>query len=715
MPTGSDFALVTDKKLLGVRDFDLWMLKYLSDRTSQAVKRLFIQGAFLERLPLSSPGAGRVRADLKPTELDGMAHDGSGRLLDLEEIDRVAYFPNVNGQTYEVGAAYIEYPVGIRTNPRTGKFEYDHMREGIGVAATPDSVAVGVSTLTFVVDSLFEQGITPGNHAGRQVRVFLSVPGDAATSEAVAIETCTVFYSGGHNKITTTGLLGQTSASATASAYLVQLIGLTVLANGASNRPSQLPESVFFLGTVLGNAGTPVTFDITGQQIIQSQSADFVTVSPLPDWADGTTNPGGTVQASLEKIITDLTSDDLPAWADGTTNPATQLRLQLAKLVTDLTSTTGAGGTGKIYGVDLAGGSPYAMGSSSLVLQLAALQTSLNETAVFNERRSEFEAIRSLEVVYTDVGGGAFRDIATHFNGDDPNDYIVQMLAVGDTNTIARFTPGQQWLSVTPDAAFSAGFNAVAYGAIGFALVGNAGEIQSYISGAMTRRLNGGNILRDVAYKGGTYCAVGDSGDVWTSTNLTAWTQRTGAVGMTTENYLAIETNGTLFVVMTASGKVMTSPDGITWTARASGTVASTTYLSRMLQYSARFGFVALRNTLGGDLGLSHSDDGITWTHQSTKLTGVIPASGFRLALLDRQVAYFYSNGTLFSAIVAEDVAQTPMNNVSGYQNIFHIVDCVPAGGVNVKGTLHVFGQNAAGDAVILTGSPFRPNTIHGV
>lgn len=307
MPTGSEFALVTDKKLLGVRDFDTYLLKYLQGYVSESVKRLFVQGAFDERLPLSSPGAGQVQADLKPTAQDGFAHDGAGHLLDLEQIDRTANFPNVNGQTYEVGASFVEVPVGIRTNPRTGKFEYDHMIEGIGVQANPDNVTVDTSTLTFVVDALFESGVTPGNHTGRQVRVFSLFPGEAASSEAIAIETCTVFYDG-QNKITTTGRLGRTAPETSAAFYVVQLIGLMVRADNADNRPSALPGEVFSIGTVEGNGGTPTVFDITGQNIIQAQAASAITVDPFSSWADGTANPGGTAQGVFDKIVTDLTS-----------------------------------------------------------------------------------------------------------------------------------------------------------------------------------------------------------------------------------------------------------------------------------------------------------------------------------------------------------------------------------------------------------------------
>lgn len=808
MPTADSLALITAKKLLGYIDFDVYLKQYLVKAIREATKRLFIQGSFDERMPLSSPGADQVQVDLKPTYGDGFAHDGSGRLLDLEQIDRTAYFENVGGQTYEVGAEYIEVPVGIRVNPRTGKYEYDHLVEGIGRQAAPDSTTVNASTLTFVVDSLFEQGVSPGNHTGRQVRAFSIVPGDVATSEAVAIETCTVFYDG-QNKITTTGFLGE-SVPGAAGGHYVQLIGLTVFRDTATNRPSLSPKVAFFIGTVDGNGGTPTGFDVSAQNVISNQSADLVSVDPLSNWFDGSPNAATTVQAALEKIVSDLAAttgseklgsgvlpdwfdananpsdsiqnqlykivDDLakatgggaskisaqaladwadgttnplgsvqalfanivgaltsttglrgagkltvPArsdWADGTTNPAARLDEALEKIVSDLTSTVGFGGTGKIQGVEL-GSDPYAIGSGQLVLQLAGLQVAVSETAVFNERRTEFAALRNVDVVYADVGGGSMRDVAARHFGDDPNEYIMQMIAVGDGNTIARFLPGQNWVSVTPDAGFAGGFGGVAYGGGAFVIVGATGEIQSGLT-SFTRRKTGGSDLHAVAYMGGLFCAVGDSGNIWTSSDGTTWTQRTGAAGTTTQNYVGIATDGAQFVVLVGnstaeSSKIMTSADGITWTEQVSAAAPSTAWLRRQIQYTPRHGFVALRIT-NSDVALARSDDGVNWiVYGAASNDVVILEASFRLCLLDRQVAFLHSNGTLYNAIVTEQIHQSPDVDHAGDQNVFHVADCVPAGVKNIKGTLHVFGQNAAGDAVILTSAPIRPNTIYGV
>lgn len=70
-------------------------------------------------------------------------------------------------------------------------------------------------------------------------------------------------------------------------------------------------------------------------------------------WADSTTNPATTVEAQLDKIITDLTSTSgnrgagkltMPAgsaWADGTVNGATRLDSFIARIISDLAGTGG--------------------------------------------------------------------------------------------------------------------------------------------------------------------------------------------------------------------------------------------------------------------------------------------------------------------------------------------------------------------------------------
>jgi len=62
------------------------------------------------------------------------------------------------------------------------------------------------------------------------------------------------------------------------------------------------------------------------------------------------------------------------------------------------------------------------------------------------------------------------------------------------------------------------------------------------------------------------------SGAIYTSTNGTTWTARTGNISVGTVAYLAYSTVGGNFIVVNTSGGISTSTDGFTWTSRTAPT-----------------------------------------------------------------------------------------------------------------------------------------------
>ena len=71
------------------------------------------------------------------------------------------------------------------------------------------------------------------------------------------------------------------------------------------------------------------------------------------------------------------------------------------------------------------------------------------------------------------------------------------------------------------------------------------------------------------AAAGGLWVAAGASGKLATSPAGVTWTQRTSSFGATT--IFAVAHGGAQWVAVGDSGKLATSPDGITWTQRAPG------------------------------------------------------------------------------------------------------------------------------------------------
>lgn len=79
-------------------------------------------------------------------------------------------------------------------------------------------------------------------------------------------------------------------------------------------------------------------------------AASSVTFAGSGNWADGTANPAGDVEAQLDKIVSDLATGAGsakvitaagPAWADATTNPAERLDQRIDSIVSDLATGSG--------------------------------------------------------------------------------------------------------------------------------------------------------------------------------------------------------------------------------------------------------------------------------------------------------------------------------------------------------------------------------------
>ncbi len=111
-----------------------------------------------------------------------------------------------------------------------------------------------------------------------------------------------------------------------------------------------------------------------------------------------------------------------------------------------------------------------------------------------------------------------------------------------------------------------------------------------------------------IAYGAGLFVAVSGSGKVMTSPDGATWTLRTAAVA---NQWSAVCYGGGLFVAVSISGsgnRVMTSPDGITWTSRTSAANndwQSVTYGNGL--------FVAVSSTGTGNRVMT-SPTGVTWT-----------------------------------------------------------------------------------------------------
>jgi hypothetical protein len=125
----------------------------------------------------------------------------------------------------------------------------------------------------------------------------------------------------------------------------------------------------------------------------------------------------------------------------------------------------------------------------------------------------------------------------------------------------------------------------------------------------------GTNRIRDVAYGGGTYVAVGSSGKIAYSTDGTTWTPVTDSTFGSSTIY-GITYGGGKFVAVGNDGKMAYSTNGTTWTAVTTSTFSTTTIYG--ITYGGETGkekFIAV----GGGISqqIAYSTDGVTWTRAS--------------------------------------------------------------------------------------------------
>lgn len=274
MSTGAAYANITAKKLLGAEDFSDRILDYVRNRVTEGIQVGYsTDGVFNTGLTLAADGNDKFKINGTSKATDGLGNI----LVAANAVHTAIQFENTNAIPYYVGLKYADIPNGIVVNPRTGMPDYLEWQEGIGEASTPDSVIDnGNGTITFRVDNVCETGVS---NAGRQVLVYKNVPAKDATIPSVAIETRTVAFTGGQNRITTAGTLGQSAISTSAADYTVILLGPTV----KRNTDLRLSSVHTFVGIVTGaGAGSPpVSFNVSDQSVFSISLFQFANITRI--------------------------------------------------------------------------------------------------------------------------------------------------------------------------------------------------------------------------------------------------------------------------------------------------------------------------------------------------------------------------------------------------------------------------------------------------
>lgn len=127
-----------------------------------------------------------------------------------------------------------------------------------------------------------------------------------------------------------------------------------------------------------------------------------------------------------------------------------------------------------------------------------------------------------------------------------------------------------------------------------------------------------GTQFNKVAYNGSNlYVAVGNSGQLYSSTNGTTWTSRTSGFGANAINDVFF--GNSLWVAVGVNGTITTSTDGTTWTARTSN--MSTNAINAVIYANSLWVAVGEGGGTTNTGGITYSTDGLTWTRKSQSLT----------------------------------------------------------------------------------------------
>jgi hypothetical protein len=300
MATDETLAYFTNKKLMPLTMMETYVFNYLKSIAEAAVEVQYrLPGVYDAVTPITSPTVDDVSAAAAFE-----ATDGEGKRFTFGAADsRLANVMHENtiAVVYNMGIRSVEIVDELDINPRTGAPEYRSRKETIGTLGTPDAVVDNGSDLTITVDAVTESGVT---HAGRTVRVYLVTP--KATSWASAYEDVVVAWSGGANKITTTGLLGQTagSVSTTAADYVVVELGPVIVRTATADLTAT--SGVCFLadwtGTGLGNVVVPST---TNQRVLTGSLSDLADITR--------TDAHGDLKVSVRADASDSGEDQLRA------------------------------------------------------------------------------------------------------------------------------------------------------------------------------------------------------------------------------------------------------------------------------------------------------------------------------------------------------------------------------------------------------------------
>lgn len=189
---------------------------------------------------------------------------------------------------------------------------------------------------------------------------------------------------------------------------------------------------------------------------------------------------------------------------------------------------------------------------------------------------------------------------------------------------------------------------------------GSAGRIAHSNDGITWTTVNpGGSAIINAihwAAVASLWIAVSNSGQLYTSPDLVTWTSRTS--GFTTDNIFDVTSNGSVIVAVGAAGKISSSTNGTTWTARTAN--VGTQIIESVVWGAADGRFVAVTGSTTASQGSTSSTDGTTWTGAttSTAIANVLYAGGayYGFSTGIGLNGMYSTTGTSWTALTGSDI-----------------------------------------------------------
>jgi photosystem II stability/assembly factor-like uncharacterized protein len=200
-----------------------------------------------------------------------------------------------------------------------------------------------------------------------------------------------------------------------------------------------------------------------------------------------------------------------------------------------------------------------------------------------------FAAVGAGGAIYTSANNGQTWAAPTAAPSGLPDLYAVTGYAANQNNTAS---PGLRWIAV---------------GAGGVSVYSTDGVTWQQGRSAAIPANPSLNAITQVA---GTFFAVGDAANIYSTTDGTNWVAHTPATSVTTNNLRGIA-HGTNYVAVGDGGAILTSADGNTWAAHT-----LTPALTSNLKQVASIGNVMVAVGDGGTI-VASKDAGATWVVQT--------------------------------------------------------------------------------------------------